>query len=48
MSVHKEKEAASPLVLGAMFLIQDGLATCGAYTVCLRGKSQDKGWRLGI
>jgi hypothetical protein len=46
MSVYKEKEAASPLVLGALFLIQGGIATSGAYAVCLRSKSQDKGWRL--
>lgn len=48
MSVHKEKEAAGPLVLGALFLIQGGIATSGAFAVCLRSKSQDKGWRLGI
>ncbi len=48
MSVHKEKEAAGPLVLGALFLIQGGIATGGAFAVCLRSKSQDKRWRSGI
>lgn len=47
MSVHKEKEAAGPLVLGALFLIQVGIATGGTFAVCLRSKSQDKGRRLG-
>lgn len=47
MSLHKE-EAASPLVLGALLLIQGGIATSGAFAVCLRSKFQDKGWRLGI
>jgi hypothetical protein len=43
MSVHQEKEAASPLALGALLLIQGGVATSGACAVCLRSKSQDKG-----
>ena len=43
MSVHKEKEAASTLVLGALFLIQGGIATSRAFAVCLRSESQDKG-----
>lgn len=47
MSVHKEKEAAGPLIPGALFLIQGGIATGGAFAVCLRSKSQDKGSRLG-
>ncbi len=46
MSVHQEKEAASPLTLGALQSIQGGVATSGACAVCLRGKSQDKGRTL--
>jgi hypothetical protein len=38
MSVHKEREAAGPLVLGALFLIQGGIADSGAFAVCLRSK----------
>jgi len=48
MSVLKEKEAADPLVLGALFLVQGGIATSGAFAVCLRSSSQDKGRCLGI
>lgn len=47
MSVHKEEEAAVPLVLGALFFIQGGIATGRTFTLCLRSNSQDKGRRLG-
>ena len=48
MSLHKEREAAGPLVLGALFLGQGGIATSGACAVCLRSKSHNKGCCLGI
>ena len=47
MSVHKEKEAAVPPVLGALFFIPGGIATGRTFTLCLRSKTQDKGKRLG-
>lgn len=42
MSIHKGKEAASALLLGALFLRKGGVSTSEAFAWCLMSKSQDK------
>ena len=48
MSVRKEKDAASRLVLGALFLIQGGIAASGAFAVCLRSNLRISAGALNI